>query len=82
MPSRVHLHFELVDLLVVGDHRGAEVVVAVEEAVHGLVQAAVGERRHQQDILLQRIQFLVEAYVNMFSRLHAVRLAQPNLPVM
>ena len=47
----VDLLFQLVDLFVVGDCVCANIIVPIEQALHGPFQAALGQASHHEDIV-------------------------------
>ena len=66
----VDLLFELIDLFVVGDRVRAKIVVALQQAVDGAIEAAFGQARHHQDVVAQGSERFVESAEDMFRRDH------------
>ena len=56
----IHLLFEQIDLLVVGDHLVAQLAIALEQPAEGPLQIALRQARHHQHVLAQETQRLVE----------------------
>ena len=66
----VNLHFELVNDAVVFLHPHREIGIALDERLHGLVHGGLGVAGHQQQLLLQTVQFHLEVCFHNFSILH------------
>ena len=56
----VHLLFELIDLLVIGDRDRAHLVVPLHQAGDGAIEAALGQARHHEDVVAQGRERFVE----------------------
>ena len=56
----VHLHVQVVDRLVAGDHRVERGEVAVHQAAHRFAHPLLGQAAHRQHPLLERIEVVLE----------------------
>jgi hypothetical protein len=61
----VDLLFELINLLVVGDGVGAEIIVPIKQATNGTFKGALGQSGHHEDIIAQGSERFVERSQNM-----------------
>ena len=71
-PVLVDLLFELIDFFVVGDRNRAKLVIALEETSDCAVEAALRQARHQEDVIAQGSERVVEGAENMFFVSHGV----------
>jgi hypothetical protein len=56
----VDLFFELIDLLIVGNGDRARFIVALQQSSDGAVEAALGETRHEENVVAQGTERVVE----------------------
>src|SRR5438270_11786192 len=49
----VHLFFELIDFFIVGDGDSAQFVVALEQSGNGAIETALGQARHEENVVAQ-----------------------------